>query len=209
MILEEMNDVKKLYRSKKNRYLGGVAGGLADYFKLEANIFRLLFVILTFFGGIGLILYITGLIIIPENPSEESTHQESNGKDKNFILALILIIIGSVLLVNQFGFFHYFHYWRIPWTSLLALALIIIGLLLVFSAKKPLDYIPDINKIYRSREERIIAGVCAGIAKYFNIDASIVRLIWVLGTFASVGLGVIIYIVLVFIFPEEAPEDSR
>jgi phage shock protein C len=209
MIVEEMNDVKKLYRSKKNRYLGGVAGGLSDYFRLDANIFRLLFVILTFFGGIGLILYITGLVIIPENQSEESTQPEKNGKDKNFILALILISIGGILLVNQFGFFHYFHYWRIPWTSLLAIALIVIGILLVFSAKKPLDYIPDINKIYRSKEDRMIAGVCAGLAKYFNIDPAIVRLIWVLGTFASIGLGVIIYIVLIFIFPEEAIKDSH
>jgi phage shock protein C len=44
------------------------------------------------------------------------------------------------------------------------------------------------KKLYRSGENRIFGGVCGGIGEYFNIDPTIVRLIWVLLTIASFGL---------------------
>ncbi|MHA1414514.1 MAG: PspC domain-containing protein, partial [Promethearchaeota archaeon] len=58
-----------------------------------------------------------------------------------------------------------------------------------------------LNKIFRIKENRMLAGVCAGIAEYFKIDPSIVRILWILGTLASVGLGILIYIILIFVFP--------
>ena len=61
----------------------------------------------------------------------------------------------------------------------------------------------DLNNITRSKKDRMIAGVCAGIAKYFNIDSAIIRLLWVFGTFVSVGVGVLIYIILIFVIPEQ------
>ncbi len=57
---------KKLYRSRSNRVFGGVAGGLGDYFNLDPLVIRLLFVLLTVFGGGGLILYIALWIFVPE-----------------------------------------------------------------------------------------------------------------------------------------------
>ncbi|MCK4894198.1 MAG: PspC domain-containing protein [Calditrichia bacterium] len=61
---------------------------------------------------------------------------------------------------------------------------------------------PDLNKIYRSKDNRIIAGVCGGLGEYFKVDPVIVRLVWIFASFASVGLGILVYVVLVFIFPE-------
>lgn len=60
---------KKLYRSKVNRKVSGVCGGLAEYFKIDPTILRILFVILTFTTFIAptLISYIIGSVIIPEN----------------------------------------------------------------------------------------------------------------------------------------------
>ncbi|UCF65985.1 MAG: PspC domain-containing protein [bacterium] len=62
--------------------------------------------------------------------------------------------------------------------------------------------LPDLNKIYRSKDNRILFGVCGGIGEYFNIDPVIVRLLWILATFASVGLGILVYVILIFVFPE-------
>jgi phage shock protein PspC (stress-responsive transcriptional regulator) len=58
------------------------------------------------------------------------------------------------------------------------------------------------KKLYRSRTEKMIGGVCGGIAEYFDVDPTIVRLIWVLVCLA-VGSGVLIYIIAYLIIPEK------
>lgn len=62
-------ETPRLYRSGKERILGGVCGGLGEYFDVDPVIFRLLFVALAFAGGLGIILYIIAWIIIPRNPN--------------------------------------------------------------------------------------------------------------------------------------------
>ena len=62
------------------------------------------------------------------------------------------------------------------------------------------------KKLYRSRKDEKIAGVCGGIANYLKIDSSIVRLIWALAILCA-GTGVLAYIVYASIIPEE-PEDD-
>lgn len=61
----------------------------------------------------------------------------------------------------------------------------------------------DVRKrLYRSRGDRRVAGVCAGIADYLGVDATLVRVAWVLMAIAG-GPGVLLYIVLAAIVPEE------
>lgn len=56
---------KKLYRSESDRMVGGVCGGLAEYFSIDSTIVRLIFVLIVVYGGTGLILYIILWIVIP------------------------------------------------------------------------------------------------------------------------------------------------
>jgi phage shock protein PspC (stress-responsive transcriptional regulator) len=65
-----MNNVRRLYRSSKNRMLGGVCFGLADYLNIDPTIVRIAWVLFTAVGGAGLLAYIICWIIIPENPVE-------------------------------------------------------------------------------------------------------------------------------------------
>ena len=58
------------------------------------------------------------------------------------------------------------------------------------------------KKLYRSRTEKMIGGVCGGIAEYFDVDPTIVRVIWVLVCLA-IGSGVLIYIIAYLIIPEK------
>ena len=57
---------KKLTKSSNNRMLCGVCAGLAEYFSIDPTVVRLLWVILTFCGGSGILAYIIAAIIIPE-----------------------------------------------------------------------------------------------------------------------------------------------
>ncbi len=58
------------------------------------------------------------------------------------------------------------------------------------------------KKLYRSESNKMLCGVCGGIAEYFNIDPTIIRLVWVLLS-CSFGTGVIAYIVAAIIIPSE------
>lgn len=58
------------------------------------------------------------------------------------------------------------------------------------------------KKLYRIREGKTIAGVCGGVAEYFALDPTIVRLIWALVS-AFAGAGIIAYIVCALVIPEK------
>lgn len=61
----------------------------------------------------------------------------------------------------------------------------------------------DVRKrLYRSRVDRRLAGVCAGIADYLGVDATLVRIAWVLFAIAG-GPGVVLYVIMAAIVPEE------
>jgi phage shock protein C len=67
---------RKLYRSKTDRMVSGVCGGLAQYFSIDVTLVRLLFLLLLFFGGGGFFIYIVLAIVVPEEGSTAGTPQE-------------------------------------------------------------------------------------------------------------------------------------
>ncbi|CEM61302.1 PspC domain-containing protein [Treponema phagedenis] len=62
------------------------------------------------------------------------------------------------------------------------------------------------KKLYRSNDDKKLFGVCGGIAEYFDIDSTIVRLGWVLLTFLSCGTGLVLYIIAAAIMPIQKDE---
>ncbi|HEX7555776.1 MAG TPA: PspC domain-containing protein [Leptolinea sp.] len=59
---------KKLYRSVRNKMLGGVAAGLADYLNIDSTLVRLGFVALALMGGPGIVIYIIMWLVVPQEP---------------------------------------------------------------------------------------------------------------------------------------------
>lgn len=60
---------KRLYRSRKDKMLAGICGGLAEYFDVDPLLVRLACVLLCLYAGTGLLVYILSAIIIPEDPT--------------------------------------------------------------------------------------------------------------------------------------------
>lgn len=77
---------KRLYRSRSEKLLFGVTAGLADYFETDPTIVRLVFVLLCFLGGIGIVLYIALVIVMPEEPAgrQETTSADSTSGAEEF-----------------------------------------------------------------------------------------------------------------------------
>ena len=62
----------------------------------------------------------------------------------------------------------------------------------------------EIKKIYRSKKNKVFAGICGGVGEYFNVDPALIRLIWVLVViFTGFFPGVLAYIIAIFIIPEK------
>lgn len=60
----------------------------------------------------------------------------------------------------------------------------------------------QVKRLYRSNQSRMIAGICGGLAEYFNIDPSIVRLLAVVGFFVTASVAFWAYLVLWVVIPE-------
>jgi phage shock protein C len=60
------------------------------------------------------------------------------------------------------------------------------------------------KQLYRSRTNRMVTGLCAGLGEYFNVDPSIVRLLFVLAFFVGLHFGIVlVYLIMAIIIPEE------
>ena len=57
------------------------------------------------------------------------------------------------------------------------------------------------KRLYRSRDNSMIAGVCGGIGEYFDIDPTFIRLLWILFIFAG-GSGILVYIIAWIVIPQ-------
>jgi len=141
---------KKLYRSTKDKMLGGVAGGIAEYFEIDSTLIRVLFILVVFFGGSGIIAYIILWIVVPEQPytipnfnsfsSERNENlnktsdtfnqtQEQSRDNRSLWGGLILVTMGVLFLLdNYISRFNFSDYWP--------LILIGAGVGLLINAKK-------------------------------------------------------------------------
>ena len=67
---------------------------------------------------------------------------------------------------------------------------------------------PEPRRLRRLMSERKIAGVCAGFAEYFDVDVTLMRIIWLALLFCPPGIGLIAYIVAIFVLPKATSRDS-
>lgn len=73
----------RLYRSGRSKILGGVCGGLAEYFNIDVTLVRLIALVAMFAGGIGFLGYLAGWIIMPMDPNYRTGYQKANGVYEN------------------------------------------------------------------------------------------------------------------------------
>lgn len=130
---------KRLYRSRTDKMMGGVAGGLAEYFEVDPVIIRAVFIVSTIAWGISLLAYLVLWIIVPVNPVEtvvvEEVTEENKPpvvhqkKDKKMIFGYILITIGVFIIIDNFFAF-------LDFDMFIAVTLVAVGIYLLFKNKQ-------------------------------------------------------------------------
>jgi|GEM_PF-20564 len=229
---------RRLCKSRTDRMIDGVCGGIAGYFGLDPTLVRIAWVLLTLFGGSGVVLYIAAMIIMPkEEPHAAAVAggappaPPANGKNNGRFWGILLLVIGVAWLASNFGFSIWHHWWGFSWDVAIPLMLILAGVAFLFggrayltspsTAADPAGAGQDSagtgqtgasaapaaprepEKLYRSRTEKKLLGVCGGLGEHMQVDPVIVRLVFVMAALASFGLVVIAYIVLGILVPHK------
>lgn len=215
--MEPTTRPKLLYKSRTDRMIDGVCGGVAAYAGIDATIVRLVTVILAVAGGFGVLLYIVAAILMPREPEPaagtEASPAPPAAQDPGRILGIVLLGAGLVLLLGNLGFRPWHHWWGFSWGLLLPLLLVAVGVAVITgmiggkgtpgadgAARTGGE---PARRWYKSRADKKLFGVCGGLAVYLNLDPTIVRLLFVVAAIGSVGTMVIIYLVLAVIVPAE------
>jgi phage shock protein C len=91
-----------LRRSRRDRVIAGVCGGLGRYLGTDPVLLRIAFVVLTVTGGAGILLYLLAFVVIPEQQEDEDLGPAPEARgDLWMYVGVGLIALGSVMLVDQ------------------------------------------------------------------------------------------------------------
>ncbi len=218
----------KLYKSRTNRMIDGVCGGIGEYFGIDPTLVRICWVLVTLLGGSGFFLYIAAMIIMPANPELPTVAPgtaDSPGPvrepEKKRFWGIILVLVGAFLLLINLGWLSDLPWWSFSHRVVFPLLLIGIGGILVLTYAKrsqaataspesgapgsmPLSGSPGSGReLHKSRTDKKLFGVCGGLAEYFGIDSTIVRIVYVVLVLASFGWALLLYIIMGIVMPED------
>jgi phage shock protein C len=236
--------VRTLYRHPRNRLIGGVCGGLAEYLGVDTNLIRVFWIILTLgTAGAGFLAYLLLWLLLPvgtaHNGQQEPAAIEIN-EHNLYRAGVLLVSFGALWLLANLGILSVL--WTVFWRALNLVfwpaVLIGAGLLLLNNRgnwqtsfretrkrlrerlrgvdgptwdkdkfksrmKSGLASIRQRLPIKRNPSDRMFFGVCGGIGKALGIDANLIRLLWVAFSIGSMGTGVLVYVLMGLLLPEE------
>jgi len=191
-----MNESNKLYLSSTNKWIFGVCGGIAEYFRIDPIIVRLAFMLWFFIFGTGIIIYLLAALIIPKPLLTTDDNIPAKPNKISSIVPASLIIIGIYLLLQKMDYFELIKFKNSQIKFVLPVVLIATGMFLLLNYNKQKSTESSmINKLTKSNKDRVYLGVCGGISEYLNINSLAFRIFWVLFTIISLGLGILVYFV--------------
>lgn len=126
---------RRLYRSRDDRVIAGVCGGLGEYLKVDPVLVRIAAIVLVFAGGAGLVLYLVGWIAIPEEPElaggeptpRAGAPERATGAA---VLGFVFVALGLLFLADEI--------WPdfLSWQYIWPVGLIAIGLAILLRGKR-------------------------------------------------------------------------
>ena len=126
---DEVRDLGRLRRSRDDRKIAGVAGGLARHLDVDPIILRVALVVLVFFGGAGLLLYGAGWLLVPEEDTDEAKLRLDE-RSRGVALVIVAALAALAVIGDSMGD------WGFPW-PLAVLGVIVLVVVLVRGDARP------------------------------------------------------------------------
>ena len=225
------NQQRRLYRNQTNKVIAGVCSGLGEYLNVDTTIVRLVWILLTLFGGAGVIAYIFAYFIIPAKPNDAGNTIASQNDDFTGarIFGIIFVGAGIVILLDNLEILSFHRWWHMSWEFVFPGLLILAGIYFLTkrdtistprqaqdpsltSVQSPQDEFSTVGSspneqmktkvLRRSMNDRKLFGICGGAGEYFDVDPSIIRISYAIFTVLSGGAGIMIYLLMYLIIPE-------
>jgi len=137
-MIENNATPKRLYRSRQEKMVAGVAGGLAQYFKVDPVLVRVAFVALALtpgLGGVAVLAYIVMAIVVPQRPLGEdepavvgTSFDTTRGRE---LVGFVLAGLGVLILIGNLGVYNILLPFGVHLQNLWPLALIVLGVALL------------------------------------------------------------------------------
>jgi phage shock protein C len=232
------NQQHRLYRSRVNKVVAGICGGLGEYLNVDVTVIRVAWVFLTLLGGSGIIIYILAYFLIPFKPLEtENTSQQAQPDlSAGRIFGIAFVILGAAILLDNLNVLSFHRWWEVSWDYVLPSILILTGIYFLTRRNEMQTLTPSKDSpveneqksqeqnynsasetdtgvksrvLRRSITDKKILGICGGIGEYFEVDPTIIRIAYVIFTMLSGGIGVVCYFLMFLIIPEGQLQASR
>jgi len=212
--------------------IDGVCGGIAEYAGVDPTLVRVAFVLLLLFKGLGALLYLGAMILMPAGPPPvEMPESQLPGRQRTNtrFWGILLVIVGTAWLVSNFGWMWWRDWWGASWEIVVPVLLILAGVGFLFGGRSYVsassgepardnqkEGIMDdqrytatqdqpLRRLMRSQTEKKIFGVCGGVGVYVGLDPTVIRLIFVVATFATGGAAILVYLLMALLVPKESP----
>jgi phage shock protein C len=229
--MDEHGSIKRLRKSRQERMIDGVCGGIAEYAGVDPTLVRVAFLLLLLFKGFGALLYIAGMILMPSAPPRgDAANSSAPGRQQTNtrFWGILLVVVGIVWLVSNLGWLWWRDWWGVSWEILVPLVLILAGVGFLFggrsyvtaatvepSREEKEEAMDDqrggparegpMRRLTRSMSEKKIFGVCGGIGMYLGVDPTVIRILFVIAIFATGGGVILVYLLMALLVPKESP----
>ncbi len=196
-IPEPPQQKKKLTRSAGDQIFLGLCGGLGSYFGVSPYIFRILFVVSLLLGSWGMLLYI---IISVITPVEREKNFENSPVTKNIhkgkLFGFMLVILGLFLFLDNLNLSGHFNLLGFRQQYIFPLLIVLCLIYLVLNSHIDLQNTDSSEKLTLSSDDKLLTGVCGGLADYLNVSSFLTRGIFLTFVLLTVGSGIIVYWIL-------------
>ena len=229
------NQQRRLYRSQTNKVFAGVCSGLGEYLNIDATIVRLVWILITFLGGAGIIAYILAYFIVPEKPIESGSAAPQQNHDLSAarIFGFLFVGAGILILLDNLDILSFHRWWNMSEEFVFPGLLILAGVYFLTKRKtisqphqpqeSPVNAEPSsqdqtvntssssneqqkMKMLRRSMSDKKLFGICGGAGEYFDIDPTMIRIAYVIFTVLSGGAGILIYLLMYLIIPDDKPQ---
>jgi phage shock protein PspC (stress-responsive transcriptional regulator) len=167
---------------------------------------------------VGAVAYFVCLVLIPKNPEHANLpiSEQKKAENSGLYIGVALIVLGVAFAFHKWfdfflwdfeRFFFNFH-WKIVWPILL----ILFGVWYIYKSSQKDEKTKETTKreFFRSPEQKMVGGVCGGLAEYWNVDVTLIRIGYVMATlFTAMWLGVIGYVVMLIVVKERNIEKAH